>query len=106
MPIFCILAIFVFGIPLLKEQIENQNYREECRRRGEKTYWSVDGLRYTDTDKKVYKQEDLIRGALLGIIVFGLSLQKIIGEACIKTAVKGTADRQVTTYMKYHHKGY
>ena len=55
MPIFCILAIFVFGIPLLKEQIENQNYREQCRRRGDKTYWSVDGLRYTDTDKKVYK---------------------------------------------------
>ena len=40
---FIILFILVFGIPLLKESIENQSYREECRRRGYDTYWSTDG---------------------------------------------------------------
>ena len=39
--------ILIIGIPLLKEEIENQNYREACRRRGDKTYWYTDGLRYT-----------------------------------------------------------
>lgn len=52
---FIILFILIIGIPLLKESIENQQYRERCRRRGDKTYWSNDGLRYTSTDKKVYK---------------------------------------------------
>lgn len=50
-----LLFIIFIGIPLLKEAIENQNYREQCRRRGDKTYWSTDGLRYTDTNQKVYK---------------------------------------------------
>ena len=54
---FIILFILIIGIPLLKESMENQNYREQCRRRGDKTYWSTDGLRYTDTNQKVYKQE-------------------------------------------------
>ena len=44
--------ILVWGIPLLKESIENEQYRQECLRRGEKTYWSNDGLRYTDTNTK------------------------------------------------------
>lgn len=52
---FIILFIFVIAIPLLKEAMENQSYREECRRRGDKTYWSTDGLRYTSTNQKVYK---------------------------------------------------
>ena len=52
---FVILFIFVFGIPLLKEEMENQSYRESCRRRGDKTYWSTDGLRYTSNNAKVYK---------------------------------------------------
>lgn len=52
---FIILFIFVFAIPLLKEEMENQSYREECRRRGDQTYWSTDGLRYTSTNQKVYK---------------------------------------------------
>lgn len=52
---FIILFIFVFAIPLLKEEMENQSYREESRRRGDKTYWSTDGLRYTSTNQKVYK---------------------------------------------------
>ena len=39
----------------IKEEIENQNYREQCRRRGDKTYWSTDGLRYTSNNEKVYK---------------------------------------------------
>ena len=52
---FIILFILFIGIPLIKEEIENQNYRESCRRRGDKTYWSTDGLRYTDTNQKVYK---------------------------------------------------
>lgn len=52
---FIILFILVFGIPFLKEAIENQNYRETCRRRGDKTYWSTDGLRYTSNNTKVYK---------------------------------------------------
>ena len=46
------LSNLVFAIPLLKEEMENQSYREECRRRGDKTYWSTDGLRYTSTNKK------------------------------------------------------
>ena len=49
---FIILFIFIIGIPLIKEAIENQNYRDVCRRRGDKTYWSKVGLRYTDTNKK------------------------------------------------------
>lgn len=52
---FIILFILIIGIPLLKEEIENQNYREACRRRGDKTYWSTDGLRYTGSNQKVYK---------------------------------------------------
>lgn len=53
--VFILLFILVWGIPLMKESIENQNYREQCRRRGDSTYWSNTGLRYTDTDQKVYK---------------------------------------------------
>ena len=49
------MFILVWGIPLMKEEIENQNYREQSRRRGDKTYWSTDGLRYTGTNQKVYK---------------------------------------------------
>ena len=49
---FIILFILIIGIPLIKEAIENQNYSDECRRNGDKTYWSKDGLRYTDTNKK------------------------------------------------------
>ena len=52
---FIILFILFIGIPLLKESIENQSYREECRRRGYDTYWSTDGLRYTSNNQKVYK---------------------------------------------------
>ena len=50
-----ILFIIFIGIPLLKEEIENQRHREECRRRGYDTYWSTDGLRYTSNNQKVYK---------------------------------------------------
>ena len=49
---FIILFIIFIGIPLIKEEIGNKQYRDECRRRGDKTYWSTDGLRYTDTNKK------------------------------------------------------
>lgn len=49
---FIILFILIIGIPLIKEAIEDANYRDECRRRGDKTYWSKDGLRYTDTNNK------------------------------------------------------
>ena len=49
------MFIILFIIPLIKEEMENQSYRESCRRRGDKTYWSTDGLRYTDTNQKVYK---------------------------------------------------
>ena len=52
---FIVLFILFIGIPLIKEEIENQNYREQCRRRGDKTYWSTDGLRYTSDNRKVYK---------------------------------------------------
>lgn len=52
---FIILFILFIGIPLIKEAIENQQYREECRRRGWDTYWSTDGLRRTSDNKKVYK---------------------------------------------------
>lgn len=52
---FIILFILVIGIPLLKEAIEDANYREECRRRGDATYWSKTGLRYTSNNEKVYK---------------------------------------------------
>lgn len=40
---FIILFILVFGIPLLKEEIENEQYRQMCYRRGDKTYWSTTG---------------------------------------------------------------
>ena len=39
---FIILFIIFIGIPLIKEEMENQSYREECRRRGWDTYWSTD----------------------------------------------------------------
>lgn len=52
---FILLFILFIGIPLLKEEMENQSYREECKRRGYKTYWSTDGLRYTGNNQKVYK---------------------------------------------------
>lgn len=52
---FIILFVFFVGIPLLKEGMENQCYREDCRRKGYATYWSTDGLRYTSTNRKVYK---------------------------------------------------
>ena len=55
---FIILFIIFIGIPLIKEEMENQSYRESCRRRGDKTYWSTDGLRYTSNNQKVYKQEE------------------------------------------------
>ena len=54
---FILLFILVWVIPLMKEEAENQNYREQCRRRGDKTYWSTDGLRYTNSNQKVYKQQ-------------------------------------------------
>lgn len=31
-----LLFIIIIGMPLIKENIENQNYIDECRRRGEK----------------------------------------------------------------------
>lgn len=52
---FILLFILVWLIPLMKEEMENQNYREQCRQGGEKTYWSTDGLRYTSNNQKVYK---------------------------------------------------
>lgn len=52
---FIILFILFIGIPLIKEGMENQAYREFCKRRGDKTYWSTDGLRYTSNNQKVYK---------------------------------------------------
>ena len=52
---FIVLFILVFGIPLLKESIEDAQYREECCRRGYETYWSKTGCRYTDNNRKVYK---------------------------------------------------
>ena len=55
MQMFIILFIIFIGVPLLKEEMENQNYRESCRRRGYDTYWSTDGLRRVDNNKKVYK---------------------------------------------------
>ena len=50
-----VLFIIFIGIPLIKEEIENQSYRDECRRRGYDTYWSTDGLRRVSDNKKVYK---------------------------------------------------
>ena len=52
---FILLFILVWVIPLMKEEIENQNYREQCRQRGDKTYWSTTGCRYTHNNAKVYK---------------------------------------------------
>ena len=52
---FIILFILFIGIPLIKEELENQSYRNECIKRGYDTYWSTDGLRYTKDNKKVYK---------------------------------------------------
>lgn len=52
--ILFILFILFIGIPLLKEEMGNQSYRESCRRRGDKTYWSTDGLRYIGSNQIVY----------------------------------------------------
>lgn len=52
---FIVLFILFLGIPLLKESMENEQYRQMCYKRGQQNYWSTDGLRYTKTNKKVYK---------------------------------------------------
>jgi len=52
---FIVLFILVWGIPLLKESIENEQYRQECYRRGDKTYWSTTGCRYTHNNARVYR---------------------------------------------------
>ena len=52
---FIVLFILVWGIPLLKESIENEQYRQECYRRGDTTYWSTTGCRYTHNNAKVYR---------------------------------------------------
>lgn len=45
---FIILFIFIIGIPLIKEWVENENYRKQCHDRGMDTYWANDGTyRYT-----------------------------------------------------------
>lgn len=50
---FIILFIFIIGIPLIKEWVENENYRKQCHDRGMETYWANDGTyRYTDTNKR------------------------------------------------------
>lgn len=50
---FIILFILFIGIPLIKEWIENENYRQQCHNRGMDTYWANDGTyRYTDTNKR------------------------------------------------------
>ncbi len=56
--ILFILFILFIGIPLMKECWENEQYRQECFNRGDKTYWSNDGIRYTDTNKKVTNYKD------------------------------------------------
>ena len=69
-----LLFILFIGIPLIKEEIENQNYREQCRRRGDKTYWSTDGLRYTSNNQKVYKQEELKMFGVCLLVFIGLCI--------------------------------
>ena len=49
--LFILLFILVWVIPLIKEEVENQNYRESCRRKGYDTYWSTDGQRYTSNNR-------------------------------------------------------
>lgn len=67
---FIILFILFIGIPLIKEEIENQAHREECRRRGYETYWSTDGLRRVDNNKKVYKQRTVTKTYHYKVTVF------------------------------------
>lgn len=55
---FIILFILIIGIPLIKEYMENESYRQDCYNRGQKTYWSNDGMRYTGTNKKVTNPKD------------------------------------------------
>lgn len=54
--VYILFIIFVL-IPLFKENRENEQYRQMCKNRGDKTYWSNDGLRYTDTNKKVTEED-------------------------------------------------
>lgn len=55
---FIILFILFIGIPLLKESIENQSYREECRRRGYDTYYA-DPIGGEEGDMiRIFYQED------------------------------------------------
>ena len=71
---FIFLFIIVWVIPLLIESIDNQNYREECRRRGDQTYWSTDGLRYTSDNKKVYKQRRKVDRMLGFLSALGIGI--------------------------------
>ena len=52
--ILCLIAFFfVWGIPMMKEWLEDVQYRDECARKGQETYWSHTGQRYTSNNQKV-----------------------------------------------------
>ena len=53
-----ILFIFIVLVPVIKEDWENEKYRQECLRKGQKTYWSNTGIRYTSDNKKVTSYKD------------------------------------------------
>lgn len=70
---FIVLFIFIIGIPLIKESIENQNYRDECRRRGEKT--RTQNLKHAQSSKIKY---DLIGKIAEGTVLTRKTVASIL----------------------------
>ena len=50
---YIFLFILIWLIPIIKECLEDAQYRDECARKGQKTYWSHTGQRYTSNNQKV-----------------------------------------------------
>lgn len=50
---YIFLFILIWLIPMLKEWLEDVQYRDECARKGQETYWSHTGQRYTNSNQKV-----------------------------------------------------
>lgn len=50
---YIFLFILIWLIPIIKECLEDAQYRDECARKGQETYWSHTGQRYTSNNQKV-----------------------------------------------------
>lgn len=50
---YIFLFILIWLIPMMKEAIEDAQYRDYKASKGDKTYWSHTGQRYTSNNQKV-----------------------------------------------------